>query len=102
MKNDLLKKLIVVFLSALILSTEALSFYYISAEAFHTHQCKDNRCPVCKVIELSESLVKGSASLAFAAAAAAVLAFAALAFSMRKEVSRAAENLITMKVRLNN
>ncbi len=100
MIKSLWRKLIIQLLAALIASSAALSFYYISAEAFH--KCENNGCPVCKMIEISGNLVKRVSSSVSVTTAVVVLLFTMVLLSPGRTVSRTAENLITMKVRLNN
>ncbi len=99
MNRELLKKSIALFIAAIVVSTAAMSFYYISSEAFH--RCDDNRCPICRMIKISGDLVRGGASLALTAAAVAAAFFAAEYVSRQKFISVSSDNLITLKIRLN-
>ncbi|MBR2546738.1 MAG: hypothetical protein IKF07_00880 [Eubacterium sp.] len=100
MIKNVWKKVIILLLAALITTSAALSFYYISAEAFH--ECDNNGCPVCKMIEMSGSLTKRVSPAVSVTTAVVVLLLTMVLPSLGRTVSRTAENLITMKVRLNN
>ena len=94
------RKSIALLLAALVVSTAALSFYYISAEAFH--ECEGDGCPVCAIVELSRDLTRKSTSAISMIAAIAAVFISGAALLQKRTIKRAAENLITMKIRLND